>query len=158
VFFTESQDLKERPLHPGLTVGGIEVTTENAQCINDVCSTTHLAHIEEAGSELPETTLCRSARIAKTSGSILGEKSSVYTQFSWDEVHSKDSSLQDDTGTQKHCNTNMDSGMRTLKDTSILLSTTRNGAISAMKMILYHTGTPSRALTRHNGNQHMRTK
>src|SRR5882672_2147695 len=64
VFFTESQDLKEHPLHPGLTIGGVDAATDDVQHRHDTGLTTCLAHTKEPGPKLPEITLCRSVRIA----------------------------------------------------------------------------------------------
>src|SRR5882672_6768893 len=109
VLFTESQDLRERPLHPGLTIDGIDADTDDAPRRHDTHSTTCLVHAEEPGPELPETTLRRSARIAKTSKDTLGGKSSAYTQFPDDEVQPTNFSLPDDTGAHAEAGAYMES-------------------------------------------------
>jgi len=97
MFFTESQDLRELPLHPGLTIDGID-------CRHRWCAmqtwqrlTTHLAHTEEPGPELPETILCRSVHIAKHLGCPGREIKCIYAVSRW-WGYSTNLSLPDDTG------------------------------------------------------------
>src|SRR5882672_8589745 len=113
VFFTESQDLRERPLHPGLMIDGIDADTDDVLCRHDTRSTTRLVHAEEPGPELPETTLRRSACIAKTSKDTLGGKSSAYTQFPDNEAHPTIFSLPDDTGAHPEAGAYMESEVHT---------------------------------------------
>src|SRR5882672_10392623 len=108
--------------------------------------------------ELPEVTLCRSACIAKTSEDILRNKSSTYMQFPDDGVFSAGFSSPYDTSAHVHGDTNKSLRYTHLKDMSILLSMTKNGSISAMKTILYPTGTLSHGLMHRNGNPPMRMR
>jgi len=105
VFFTESQDLRENLLHPGLTVVQTAMTLEEVLQIHATC----LTHVEEAIPELPETPPQRSVHITKMSKDILTENSSAYTQFPDSGNCVANFSLPGDSSMHMHVDTNKES-------------------------------------------------
>ena len=89
VVFAESQDLREHPLHPGLTVGetGMNPHDEgNAQHIHAACP----LQVEEDVPNPSQTMPRRSPRLSKNSSST---NPSAYIQVTDDETASSDPSL-----------------------------------------------------------------
>ena len=89
IVFAESQDLREWPLHPGLTVGETSTNPHNEgnmQCI-------HAAHPPQVEEDMPnpsETMPRKSPRLSKHSSST---SPTEYIQVIDDETTSSDSSL-----------------------------------------------------------------
>ena len=101
MFFSESQDLKTRPLQPGVTVGNTKTFPHG----NDNALHPHGTPpemVEKLSPIFPAQNLCRSVHIANISDNILDSKSSTYTQVPDAELTLEDTSSLDEATAPVH--------------------------------------------------------